>query len=296
MIRKPCVANQFYPADPSVLKAAVEEYIRAGCFPGKTKPFDSAQDRPTEKTVEEKQAVAVISPHAGYMYSGLVAGCVYSSIEVPDTVLLIGPNHTGLGEKAAVMDNGTWSMPFGKTEVDEELAHLVLDHSPLFSPDDAAHLREHSLEVQLPFLYVKNPACRIAPITLMHARLKECVEMGRAIADAIKACKKEVLIVVSSDMNHYESADVTGKKDGLAIDKILSLDAEGLLKVTASRNITMCGAVPAAVALVASKILGAKSAKLLAHSTSGEVSGDFDHVVGYAGMIINGSSFRKPDA
>ena len=152
MIRKPCVANQFYPADPSVLKAAVEEYIRTGCFSGKTRSFDPsinsgqalAQDRPAEKAVEEKQAVAVISPHAGYMYSGLVAGCVYSSIEVPDTVLLIGPNHTGLGEKAAVMDNGTWSMPFGKTEVAEELAHLVLDHSPLFSPDDAAHLSEHS--------------------------------------------------------------------------------------------------------------------------------------------------------
>src|SRR3989304_1881795 len=259
MIRKPCVANQFYPADPSVLKAGGEEYTRAGCFSGKTKPFDSAQDRPTEKTVEEKQAVAVISPHAGYMYSGLVAGCVYSSIEVPDTVLLIGPNHTGLGEKAAVMDNGKWSMPFGKTEVDEELAQLGLDPSPLFSPDDAAHMSEHSLEVQLPFLYVKNPSCRIAPITLMHARMKECVEMGRAVADAVRACKKDVLIVVSSDMNHYESEEITGKKDRLAIDKILSLDAEGLLKVAASRNITMCGAVPAAGALVAPKLLCPKS-------------------------------------
>ncbi|MFZ3073349.1 MAG: AmmeMemoRadiSam system protein B [Thermodesulfobacteriota bacterium] len=287
MIRKPCVANQFYPADPSALKTAVEEYIRTGCF--------ACTAKPAKKPAEEK-AVAVIAPHAGYMYSGLVAGCVYSSIEVPDTVLLIGPNHTGLGEKAAVMDCGRWSMPFGKTEVDEELTHLVLDHSPLFSPDAAAHMSEHSLEVQLPFLYVKNPSCRIAPITLMHARTKECVEMGRAIANAIKAYKREVLIVVSSDMNHYESEEITSEKDKLAIDKILSLDPEGLLKVTASRNITMCGAVPAAVALVASKILGASNAKLLVHATSGEVSKDFDHVVGYAGIIINGPPPRKPNA
>ncbi len=265
MIRKPCVAGRFYPDEPALLKSAVEKFL--------------------VKSVRER-AIAVMAPHAGYVYSGAVAGQVYSSVIIPDTVVLIGPNHTGLGEKAAVMPDGAWEMPLGSVKIDTELSGAILESSGLFSADSAAHLMEHSLEVQLPFIFSVNRNASIVPVTVMQANAEECAEMGASIARAISACGKEVLIAVSSDMNHYETEARTREKDRLAIDEVLKLDPVGLLKVAARKSISMCGVIPAAIALTAARRLGARSARLVKYSTSGEVSGDFRQVVGYAGIII----------
>lgn len=265
MLRKPCVAGQFYPSEPSELEKTVNGFFT-----------DAAKER----------AAAVISPHAGYIYSGHVAGALFSSVIVPENVILIGPNHTGLGEMVSVMSSGQWDTPLGRVDINKELAGALLDASPLFTGDVSAHLREHSLEVQLPFLYLLNRGINIVPITVMPLGYKECFELGSAIAGAVKASGKETLIVASSDMNHYESDKKTREKDELAIKEALSLDAKGLLEVTSAKRITMCGVVPAAIAITAAKKLGATKARLVKYATSADTSGDYGHVVGYAGIII----------
>ncbi len=266
MLRKPAVAGQFYPGIALQLENAVRGYLI---------------DAPREK------AVAAISPHAGYIYSGHVAGALFSAIEIPDSVILIGPNHTGLGQRASVMGSGEWEIPLGRMKINEGLARMLLDASPLFSNDTAAHSREHSLEVQLPFIYTLNKNASFVPVTVMHAGFKECSEMGQAIASVIASYGKETLILVSSDMNHYESDKTTRKKDELAIQKALALDAKGLLGVTSDKDITMCGVIPATIAIIAAKELGASKARLVKYATSGETSGDYGHVVGYAGIVIS---------
>lgn len=266
MIRKPAVAYQFYPGEPAALKKNVESLAKA-------------------KT-EKKDVVAMIAPHAGYVYSGKIAGSVYSRVKLPDNILLLGPNHTGLGEKVAIMSDGEWEMPFGRITINRDIAHLLFEESYLFSNDATAHLREHSLEVQLPFIYYFNPNAAIVPVTIMHLSYKECEEAGKAIANAIRKYREKVLMVVSSDMNHYESDAVTRKKDKKAIDKILALNPEGLMATVFRENISMCGIIPAVIALVAAKELGAERAELVDYATSGDTSGDYDNVVGYAGILI----------
>jgi len=265
MSRKACVAGQFYPGSAGDLQAAVKGFL--------------------SETARQK-ATAVICPHAGYIYSGAVAGAVYSAVEIPDDVILIGPNHTGLGPKASVMTEGAWEIPTGVVEINAELAGRVAGSTELFSSDVSAHLGEHSLEVQLPFLYYLNRNVRIVPVTIMRADYGGCVEMGSALSKVISSYDKKVLLVVSSDMNHYEAEDLTREKDALAIERIKDLDAGGLLTVTASNNITMCGVLPAAIAIEAAGRLGAQKAQLVKYSTSAETSGDYAHVVGYAGFII----------
>jgi AmmeMemoRadiSam system protein B len=265
MLRSACVAGQFYPAGAVELEAAVRGFLTGG---------------------PAKKAVAAVAPHAGYVYSGPVAGAVFSSIEIPDDIILIGPNHTGLGQKVSIMTTGTWEMPFGRMEINEGLAASLLKSSALFSEDGTAHINEHSLEVELPFIHYLNPDASFVPITVMQAGYGECVEAGAAIAKAVSAYGEEVLIVVSSDMNHYESDSTTRKKDNLAIEKVLSLDAKGLLETTSQHGISMCGVIPAAIAIEAAKRLGAKEGRLVKYATSGDTSGDLDHVVGYAGIVI----------
>ncbi len=265
MTRTAHVAGQFYPGDQEKLEASVIENL-AICT--------------------KEDALAIIVPHAGYIYSGKVAGSVYSRVEIPDNIILIGPNHTGMGAPASIMCEGTWETPLGDMEINEELANQLLDASTNLTEDEAAHQREHSLEVQLPFIYLLNPKAKIVPITVMHADFAQCTEIGSAIAGVLEGFDEEVLIVISSDMNHFESEEITQKKDKMAIDKVLDLDPEGLLTVTTAEGISMCGVVPSAIGLVAAKALGANDAELTEHSTSGKTSGDMENVVGYAGIII----------
>ncbi len=265
MIRKPVVAGRFYPGTKAALAAAVEKLLSHS---------------------PKEEAIAVLSPHAGYMFSGDVAGHLYSSISIPERVVLIGPNHTGLGARVAVAASGQWEIPTGRVKVDEETATEILASSHLFSRDMEAHLMEHSLEVQLPFITAVNPLAGIVPITVMRASAAECEEMGRAIAGVLFEKKGESLIVASTDMNHYEPDLVTRKKDKLALEKVLALDAKGLLDVTSKEDITMCGVVPSAIAIFAAKALGARRARLVKYATSGDANGEKSQVVGYAGVII----------
>jgi hypothetical protein len=236
-----------------------------------------------------------------------VAGAVYSRIELPDTFVLIGPNHTGLGAPVSLMAQGQWETPLGLVEIDEALAALILSKSTHIREDSLAHLREHSLEVQLPFIQHFKKKFKIVPIQMLDTRLEMCREVGKAIGEAIaergmrnaeyKAENKseirnpkseipKVLIIASSDMSHYEQAAVAKEKDFKAIHQLLNLDPEGLYRVVREYGITMCGFGPAVAMLVACKLLGATRAELIKYANSGEVSGDYDQVVGYAGVVV----------
>lgn len=265
MLRKPAVANQFYPGDPETLEQEVSSFL---------------------KEEKREDVHGVISPHAGYIYSGRVAGSVYSRINIPKDVIIIGPNHTGLGEPEAIMGSGIWRLPGGDVEINSKLAEGIVENSGYLRNDHLAHLREHSLEVQIPFLQHFRKDLRIVPVAIMSSDYDICMDIGRAIAKAIKYFKEPVLIVASSDMTHYESDASARAKDKKAIDRLLAMDPEGLLKTVRASNITMCGVIPATIMLIACKELGATKAELISYATSGDVSGDYDQVVGYAGIIV----------
>ncbi len=267
MRRKPAVAGYFYPADSRELLAVVEELIREA------------------EAGEKKEAIAVVSPHAGYIYSGRVAAKVYSAVEPPDVAVLLGPNHTGAGAKAAIMTEGMWDTPVGSAEIDTELALSILERSQVLVDDFRAHMMEHSLEVQLPFLQYLNPAVRIVPMVFFPLSHQEIMDVAASIAEAVREREGRVLIVASTDMSHYVPADVAAEKDRKAIEKILELNGLGLVDVVREYDISMCGYIPTAIAVEAARLLGAKRAELVAYSNSGEVSGD-PIVVGYAGVII----------
>jgi AmmeMemoRadiSam system protein B len=276
MLRQPAVAGRFYKGTSESLGKQVQEFI----IP----------------VADRKKAIGILSPHAGLMYSGSVAGAVYSNIELPETIVLIGPNHTGLGPPVSVMAQGSWETPLGTVPIDEPLASSILAGSPRMSEDSLAHMREHSLEVQLPFIqYLKNDF-KIVPIQMLDIKLDTCLEVGRAVGEAIAECKsaicnpqsaiRGVLIVASSDMSHYERAASAKEKDFKAIDRILALDPEGLHRTVNNNGITMCGYGPTVAMLAACKLLGATKAELIKYTNSGEVNHDYEQVVGYAGIVI----------
>jgi len=268
LVRTPAVAGRFYPARREELDSTVLGYLGRSKTP--------------------RRYLAVVMPHAGYVYSGSVAGAVAASAIVPDTVVLIGPNHTGLGARAAVWTSGVWQTPVGDVPVDEQSARTLVDQSAVLRSDTKAHLREHALEVQLPFLLKRNPSLKIIPITLGSLSLAELKTIGRELADWIAAEKKrsgrDILIVVSSDMNHYLPDGLTRKLDKLAIDAMLGLDPGRLFETVEGQDLSVCGYQPATAMLEAVNRLGAKHAELIDYATSGDVSGDHDEVVGYAGL------------
>lgn len=267
MRRKAAVAGQFYHASPEKLNQQVQRYV-----------IDN---------LPKKHALGILSPHAGLVYSGSVAGEVYSRISMPDTFVLIGPNHTGLGANISLLPEGEWEVPTGILQIDEILSRRILTNAPLTSSDTQAHLFEHSLEVQLPFIAYFSKKSKIVPLTIMSAALEECRLLGEGIAKSIKESGYPVLIVASSDMSHYVPDDVARKMDKLPIDRILSLDPEGLFNIVKKEHISMCGYLPATIMLFAAKSLGAKEADLVKYTTSAEVSGDYDYVVGYAGIVVS---------
>jgi AmmeMemoRadiSam system protein B len=266
MSRPPAVAGQFYPGSADGLSRAVADLTR---------------------DVREKlPAIGVVSPHAGYVYSGAVAGEVFSSVCIPSKFIVFCPNHTGVGEEAAILSKGAWRMPWGDAPVDADLAGRLKGACPLLREDATAHSREHSLEVLLPFIHRFRPDFRFVPIALGRLSLADCRILGEAVSDVVAAEAERPLLVASSDMSHYEPDEVARKKDRKAIDRILALDPEGLYDTVRSERITMCGVIPATILLFAALRLGATKALLLKYATSGEVSRDFDQVVGYAGLAI----------
>lgn len=266
MERQPAVAGQFYPGTRASLEKEVGRFL--------------------DVDVKPRKALGVVAPHAGYIYSGAVAGMAFASIQVPQKCIVLSPNHTGIGARAAVMAQGTWAIPTGTIPVDDKLAAKLLKSCRELSDDATAHMTEHSLEVQLPFLLARQPKLSIVPITVSHLSAPACLAIGEAIAGAIREAKEDILIVASTDMNHYESQSRTVEKDELAIERVQALDPEGLLTTCGQHHISMCGVVPTAITIQACKKLGAKKATLVKHATSGDVSGDYDAVVGYAAFVI----------
>lgn len=265
-VREPAVAGQFYPRSPGELEQQVKSMIGVGPV---------------------RPALGVISPHAGYVYSGGVAGAVYGAVEMPELFVVLGPNHTGLGAAAAVMTSGIWRMPMGDVTVDSRLAEAILARSRVLAADETAHAFEHSVEVQLPFLQYLKGKVDFVPISLMTTSPEALRDIGQAIAGAISEDRRRVLVIASSDMTHYESQAEAQEKDSLALGRVLDLDPDGLLETVLSHHITMCGVGPATAMLHACRALGATGAKLVKYATSGDITGDFSQVVGYAGVIVS---------
>ena len=267
MLRRPAVAGRFYPAKPDELAKAIEGYVR-----------------PTENRV---QVIGVMVPHAGYIYSANVAGAVYSHVNLPSRNVMLGPNHTGCGTPLSIMRSGAWLTPLGEMQIDQELCESLMAADPDLEDDAEAHRFEHALEVQLPFLqHAGGCSLKFAPITIGTGDWQRLEVLGRAIAAVLAKVDDRTLIIASSDMNHYESDAVTRIKDRKAIDQVLAMDPRGLYDVIRRENISMCGYGAAVTMLVAAKLLGASKAELVKYGTSGDASGDFDRVVGYAGMVI----------
>ena len=275
ILRRPAVAGRFYPGNADDLRAEASAYLSQA---------NSTNQGPLNTV--PKRAMACIAPHAGYVYSGHVAGAVFARIEVPRRCVVLCPNHTGLGRALAVMSEGAWQTPLGDVPIDGELAAALKQRFPALNEDLAAHLAEHAVEVELPFLLLRQPELRFVPIALGTREFETLEQLGLALADVIAAVSDPVLIVASSDMNHYESDAVTRVKDHRAIERILTLDPRGLFDVVTQQNISMCGLGPAVATLTAARQLGARSAELVRYATSGDISGDRGQVVGYAGVVV----------
>jgi len=269
MLRQPAVAGRFYPSNPKELTALVCEYSRPD---------------PQHPPVEVK---ACLVPHAGYMYSGNVAGAVLARIALPMKIIVLGVRHYPRGEPVAILSSGAWRTPLGDAPVDEPMAAELRRECPLLREDSVAHSGEHSLEVQIPFLQVLAPGFSFVPVALGTVQYDSLVSVGRAVAQVLEGAKENVLLLTSSDLNHYEDEKTTRVKDQKAIDRMLALDPRGLYDTCRNEDISMCGLGPAVAMLTALNALGVKKSELVKHATSGDVSGDFDQVVGYAGMIFS---------
>ncbi len=265
-VRNPVVAGQFYPGSPSSLKAQIQDFV-------------------DEKVLKE-EVIGAVCPHAGYIYSGAVTGAVISKIRFKDTFVILGPNHTGYGRPFSVMTEGVWKTPLGDIEIDSKLGKKLLGSSEYLEDDYIAHLGEHSIEVQIPFLQYFQRDVKLVPIILSPALGTTYKEIGKEIAKAVKDLKREVVIVASSDMTHYESQESAQRKDRQAVEAILNLNEDELLRRVDELNISMCGYAPAVCLISACKELGAGKAELVRYQTSGDVSGNYRSVVGYAGIII----------
>jgi len=269
MLRLPAVAGRFYPSDPAELRALVHKYAKA-----------DAQTAPA-------RVRACLVPHAGYVYSGHVAGAVFARITLPKRILILGVRHYPRGEPAAILTSGAWRTPLGDAPIDESLAGALRKACPLLAEDSVAHSAEHSIEVQLPFLQLLAPDFSFVPVALGTARFENLVTVGEAIARVLETAKEDVLLLTTSDLNHYEDDATTRLKDRKAIDQLLARDARGLYDTCRNEDISMCGLGPAAAMLTALNALGAKKSDLVKYATSADVSGDRDSAVGYAGMIFS---------
>lgn len=267
MIRNAAFAGSFYPASAPELTEQIKQFAEAAVLP--------------------TAAIGVLAPHAGYVYSGKTACHTFQRACIPQTAVVLSPNHTGRGASIAMYTKGMWRTPLGEALVDPGLADELQKAIPGAKSDFAAHDNEHALEVQLPFLQYFRKDVRIVPITLKHLGLERCREIGQAIGAVLqKRLPDAPLLVASSDMTHYESAEVARAKDRRAIEQLLQLSPEGLYRTVEEGQISMCGVIPATVMLYAAKILGASRAELVRYSNSGEINGETERVVGYAGIII----------
>jgi AmmeMemoRadiSam system protein B len=266
LVRYPAVAGRFYPLDPDTLTSELQTFLH--------------------QKERASPALGCIVPHAGYMYSGHVAGSVFGNLRIPSRVIILGPNHTGVGFPLAIMSAGLWETPLGRVPVDVDLAETLKERVPMLNEDSTAHRGEHAIEVELPFIQSLTNQVSFVPIALGTGNFDILAELGNSIADVVSSSASPILLIASSDMNHYENDTITRMKDHKAIEKILALDARGLHDTVVNEDISMCGFGPAVVMLTAAKKLGAITAELVKYATSADTSGDTDTVVGYAGIIV----------
>ncbi|SDB12114.1 hypothetical protein SAMN05660653_00576 [Desulfonatronum thiosulfatophilum] len=266
MDRSYIVGGKFYPGTRPAWETEVRNYLEP-------------------RNIQAEQALLAMVPHAGYAYSGAIAGKTLSAVSVPETILLLGPNHTGLGASFAVWPSGRWILPGAYLNVDTRLAQSIIDSTPA-TADHQAHNQEHSLEVILPFLYVLNPDLRIVPMAVSETKLDNLLSIGQDLAGVLSKWTTPVLIVVSSDMSHFISAEQAKYQDDLALSAILELDPVKFYLTVRSGNISMCGVLPMTIGLTIVNSMGGSQAKIIAYGTSGDVSGEFSQVVGYAGVVI----------
>src|SRR5712671_2995175 len=272
MVRPPAVAGQFYPGTASEVDTALQTLISL--------------------SASKRRAIAVVCPHAGWTYSGRTAGFVYSQVEIPDRVILVGPNHQSIGSKYAVYGSGSWHTPVGDVPIAEPLAAALLDNCELLAEDARAHGGEHSLEVQIPMLLRANPNVRIVPLLIgggwpESGGRRDLREIGAAIAQTVQEYGKPVLLLASTDLNHYEDQETSHIKDKLVLDAVVKLDEDALMDRVRDVEVSMCGVAPTYVVIHAAKKLGARRAELIDFRTSGDVTGDFKSVVGYGGVVIS---------
>ncbi len=269
-IRPPAVAGTFYEGTPDRLARQVD-----ACFAANPQP-------PARK----ERFLGAVVPHAGLMYSGHVAAAFYALADLPKRFVILCPNHTGAGHFAAINCHGAWRTPLGDIAIDTPLADALMAKTPLLSEDARAHAREHSLEVQLPFLQkLLGSDFTFVPICLGAHRYDYAEEIGRAIAEVLQS-EQDVAILASSDLNHYEDQRETLRKDQLAIDQVLARNPSELWRVVDEYDVSMCGFIPTTTMLLAANALGATGARLIKHTTSGDVNGDYSHVVGYASVLV----------
>lgn len=272
LIRRTAAMGYFYPEGLDNIKKLINSFN-----------IDIA---PSQEKID---ALGIISPHAGYIYSGKMGYAGFSKIDIKNNVIIIGPNHTGLGADYSVMNSGKYEFKDFYVSVNSALADAIIEDagSPFIS-DEAAHLKEHSIEVQIPLLYNLKKDFKIIPIVVSFIRYNDVLNASKAIFNALKKLNllDDVLIVASSDMTHYESADSAKLKDDIAIKEILDLNPRGLYEKVRENDITMCGFIPASIMLNVVKMAGRTKAKLIGYTNSGEVTGDYSSVVGYSSIII----------
>jgi AmmeMemoRadiSam system protein B len=268
MVRHPYVAGYFYPGEAAELKATVAGLV--------------------DKKAPKENVIGLLVPHAGYVYSGPVTGATISRVKFKDTFIIIGPSHSGMGKPFSVMTAGTWRTPLGDVNIDAELAVKMVAVSNYLEADEEAHRQEHAVEVQLPFLQYFKPDVRIVPVIIAGEGAAVYPEIGRDIARAVKELKKNVVVMASGDMTHYEPHLQAKEKDLYAVEAMLKLDTAELARRYKERRITMCAFPPVMCVMAAAKELGATRGELVTYRTSGDASGDYDQVVGYAGVIFKG--------
>jgi len=267
-MRQPAVADRFYPGSKQSLKNELSRLF------------------PHEEVKEKIDARAVMVPHAGYVFSGALAARTLAMVHITETVVILGPNHHGYGSPVS-LSGIDWAMPNGRVHIDKDFEQALLTDSELIQLDESAHVYEHSLEVQVPFLHALHPDCKIVPLVLGHLSYAHCRTLAKSLADTIRKTGKKVLLVASTDMSHYETRENAEHKDSMALACIAEMNPEKLYQTVHQHGITMCGVIPVVVSLLAAIQGGATQSKLIGYTDSGYVTHDTKQVVGYAGYVIS---------
>jgi len=270
-IRRSSVAGRWYPGDPSRLASEVDTYLAQAVVEATPSPIR-----------------AIVAPHAGLMYSGPVAAYAYNAARRsrPKSIVLVGPSHFVSFDGVSIWPTGAWETPFGSVAVDEELARAIAEAWDAIVVLEAAHGREHSLEMQLPFLAHLMPGVPIVPMVMGHQTRKTAFALSHAIVDAVRATGEDILLVASGDLSHYEDAQIAAQLDGVVIERVAALDAGGLMQALEAEPRHACGGGPMVTVLDAAARLGASAASVLRYADSGDVSGDKSSVVGYMAAAI----------